>query len=67
MSDFVEELCIMPDGAHDDQFDAFDFAIAVSESGGGDAKMTKLPGSDKYCERQSDKPVFSALIKEKYK
>jgi len=67
MSDFVEELCIMPDGAHDDQFDAFDFAIAVSESGGGDAKLTRLPGSDKYCERQPDKPVFSALIREKYK
>jgi predicted phage terminase large subunit-like protein len=50
MSDFVEELCIMPDGAHDDQFDAFDFSIAVSETSGGAAKQTKLPGSSKYTD-----------------
>jgi hypothetical protein len=48
MSDFVSELCIMPDGAHDDQFDAFDFSIAVSESAGGAFRRGKLPGSSKY-------------------
>lgn len=48
MADFVEELCIMPDGAHDDQFDAFDFAVAVSESAQGGAKDTPLPGSGKW-------------------
>jgi predicted phage terminase large subunit-like protein len=48
MSDFVSELCIMPDGAHDDQFDAFDFSIAVSESAGGASVRGRLPGSSKY-------------------
>jgi len=50
MSDFVSELCIMPDGAHDDQFDAFDFSIAVSESAGGASVRGRLPGSSKYVE-----------------
>jgi len=50
MSDFVSELCIMPDGAHDDQFDAFDFSIAVSESTGGASVRGRLPGSSKYVE-----------------
>lgn len=53
MSDLVEELCIMPEGAHDDQFDAFDFAIAVSETSGGAAKQTKLPGSNKYTDEKT--------------
>jgi len=48
MADFVEELCIMPEGAHDDQFDAFDFAIYVSESADGGTKKTPIPGTDKY-------------------
>ena len=48
MADFVEELCIMPEGAHDDQFDAFDFAIYVSESADGGTKTTPLPGIGKY-------------------
>jgi predicted phage terminase large subunit-like protein len=48
MADFVEELCIMPEGAHDDQFDAFDFAIYVSESADGGNKLTPIPGAGKY-------------------
>lgn len=31
MTVLVDELCLFPDAAHDDTFDAFDFAITVSE------------------------------------
>lgn len=65
MSDFVEELCIMPDGAHDDQFDAFDFAIAVSESSGGAAKQTALPGSKKYT--TETEPGIKPIWQQKYR
>ncbi|RLI71600.1 hypothetical protein DRP05_12785 [Archaeoglobales archaeon] len=34
MHDFIEELLLFPDAEHDDQFDAFDFAIQVSKSSG---------------------------------
>jgi hypothetical protein len=50
MSDFVEELCIMPEGAHDDQFDAWDFACFVSEVESGGLVKTKIPRTDKYRE-----------------
>jgi|GEM_PF-544161 len=60
MADFVSELCIMPDGAYDDQFDAFDFAIYVSESAGGASKQTALPGSGKYTTETEpgSKPIW---------
>lgn len=38
MNDFIEELLLFPDGEHDDQFDAFDFAVQVSKSSGGGLK-----------------------------
>jgi predicted phage terminase large subunit-like protein len=31
MHDFISELVLFPDGQHDDQFDAFDFALTVAE------------------------------------
>ncbi len=31
MTAFIDELCLFPDAAHDDTFDAFDFAVTVSE------------------------------------
>ena len=33
MNDFIEELLLFPDSEHDDQFDAFDFAVQISRSG----------------------------------
>jgi predicted phage terminase large subunit-like protein len=48
MHDFVEELCIMPDGAHDDQFDAFDFAMQSSGAVQSGMKTTTMAGSKKY-------------------
>ena len=66
MADFVEELCIMPDGAHDDQFDAFDFAIAVSESAQGGAKSTPLPNSGKWTGRMKTgehDPIWKKLYR----
>lgn len=45
MSRFVEELCLMPGGEHDDQFDGFDFAMWVGDSSPeGGVLMTTLPG-----------------------
>lgn len=35
MAAMVDELCLFPDAAHDDTFDAFDFAVTVSENRGG--------------------------------
>jgi len=48
MHEFVEELCIMPDGAHDDQFDAWDFAMQASAAAQSGMKKTSLPGAKKY-------------------
>ncbi|VVB88860.1 Terminase RNaseH-like domain protein [uncultured archaeon] len=31
MTALIDELCLFPDAAHDDTFDAFDFAVTVSE------------------------------------
>ncbi len=33
MTAFIDELCLFPDAAHDDMFDAFDFAVTASEDG----------------------------------
>lgn len=66
MSDFVSELCIMPDGAHDDQFDAFDFAVYVSESADGGAKLTPIPGAAKYAgtdQHREEKQLWQKLYK----
>jgi predicted phage terminase large subunit-like protein len=65
MADFVEELCIMPEGAHDDQFDAFDFAIYVSDSADGGTKTTPLPGIGKY--RNESTPERKQLWQTAYK
>jgi predicted phage terminase large subunit-like protein len=32
MTAFIDELCLFPDASHDDIFDAFDFAVTVSEN-----------------------------------
>lgn len=61
MADFVEELCIMPEGAHDDQFDAFDFAVAVSDTAGGESKQTPIPKTGKYLgdgSRGENQPIW---------
>ena len=50
---FVDELVLFPDAQHDDQFDAFDFALDVAEIGNFDSvpadmmsvsSKTKVPG-----------------------
>lgn len=48
MSLFVEELCLMPGGEHDDQFDAFDFAMYAGDVPGGGIMITKTPAMRKY-------------------
>ena len=60
MADFVSELCLMPEGSHDDQFDAFDFAVAVSEISTGGTKQTPIPGTHKYTGDSSheEKPMW---------
>ena len=50
MSLFVEELCLMPGGEHDDQFDAFDFAMYAGEVPGGGLIMSKTPAMRKYSD-----------------
>lgn len=45
---FVEELCTMPDGEHDDQFDAFDHALSASGAPRSGLKQTSLKGGEKY-------------------
>lgn len=39
MHNFISELVLFPDGEHDDQFDAFDFALTVAEMKGGDESI----------------------------
>jgi len=36
MTVFIDELCLFPDAAHDDTFDAFDFAVSAGEFGDAD-------------------------------
>lgn len=53
---FVEELCLMPEGEHDDQFDAFDFAMFAGEVPLGGVMITQLPAVKKYT-RQETEPL----------
>ena len=49
MTGFIEELVAMPDGAHDDQFDAWDMALFVSRmSGQAVLAARQLPGMKSY-------------------
>lgn len=54
MSLFVEELCLMPGGEHDDQFDAFDFAMFAGEVPQGGVVMTTTPARKKYTQRDPE-------------
>lgn len=49
MTIMIDELCLFPDAAHDDTFDAFDFAITASESGKlGDPNRLLIMASGRF-------------------
>ncbi len=52
MSLFVEELCLMPGGEHDDQFDGFDFALFAGDVSQGGFMITETPGMKKYTRKE---------------
>jgi predicted phage terminase large subunit-like protein len=61
--DFITELVQMPDGDHDDQFDAWDMAMDGAKSPRGGMVRSKTRGSEKY-QREGKKgirPDFSKL------
>ncbi|MDY6966734.1 MAG: hypothetical protein SVM80_12360, partial [Halobacteriota archaeon] len=44
---FIDELVLFPDAAHDDQFDAFDFAMTVADLVGAPPPKPDLPKGPK--------------------
>jgi len=54
MNLFIEELCLMPEGQHDDQFDAFDFAMFAGEVPLGGIMITKTPAMEKYSDKRRE-------------
>jgi len=50
---FVSELCMMPDGEHDDQFDAWDFALEVAGVPRSGMLITQQKGTGHYLDRVS--------------
>mgnify|MGYP000889097885 FL=1 len=48
---FLEELCLMPDGAHDDQFDALDLALEAAGVPRSGMLITRQKGADRYLDR----------------
>lgn len=53
---FVEELCLMPDGAHDDQFDGFDFAMEVSGAPRSAFLISQFPGTARKYQEPETSP-----------
>ncbi len=48
---FVEELCMMPDGPHDDQFDGFDLALEAAGVPRTGMIIQQQKGADRYLDR----------------
>lgn len=48
---FIEELCMMPDGPHDDQFDGFDLALEAAGVPRTGMIITQQKGADRYLDR----------------
>jgi phage terminase large subunit-like protein len=45
---FVDEMCQLPDAEHDDQFDAFDWALEAARAPRSGMKWTRLSNQNKY-------------------
>ncbi len=48
---FVEELCMMPDGPHDDMFDGFDLALEAAGIPRTGMIIQRQKGTDRYLDR----------------
>lgn len=53
---FTEELCLMPDGAHDDLFDGFDLALEAAGVPRTGMIITQQKGADRYLDRVRSSP-----------